>query len=180
MLRVTIPAMEVYDENRNEFVVLKEQKLVLEHSLVSLSKWEAKTHKPFLTNEDKTIPEMIEYVKCMTLTQNVDPSVYNRLTNANLKEIGDYIQDPMTATWFSNKKTASHSREVVTSELIYYWMVALQIPFECQKWHLNRLFTLIRVCNEKNQKPKKMSKREMASQRTSLNAARRKAMHSKG
>ena len=180
MLRITIPAMEVYDENRNEFVVLKEQKLVLEHSLVSLSKWEAKTHKPFLTNEDKTIPEMIEYVKCMTLTQNVDPSVYNRLTNAQLQEIGDYIQDPMTATWFSNKKTTSHSREVVTSELIYYWMVALQIPFECQKWHLNRLFTLIRVCNEKNQKPKKMSKREMASQRTSLNAARRKAMHSKG
>ena len=180
MLRITIPEMEVYDENRNEFVVLKEQKLVLEHSLVSLSKWEAKTHKPFLTNEDKTIPEMIEYVKCMTLTQNVDPSVYNRLTNANLKEIGDYIQDPMTATWFSNKKTTSHNREVVTSQLIYYWMVALQIPFECQKWHLNRLFTLIRVCNEKNQKPKKMSKREMASQRTSLNAARRKAMHSKG
>lgn len=172
--------MEVYDENRNEFVVLKEQKLVLEHSLVSLSKWEAKTHKPFLTNESKTVPEMIEYVKCMTMTQNVDPSVYNRLTNANLKEIGEYIQDPMTATWFSNKKTTSRSSEVVTSELIYYWMVALQIPFECQKWHLNRLFTLIRVCNEKNQKPKKMSKREMASQRTALNAARRKAMHSKG
>ena len=151
MLRITIPSVEMYDDSKNEYIYTKEQTLQLEHSLVSLSKWESKWCKPFLTKEAKTIEETIDYVKCMTLTQNVDPSVYNYLTNENLAEISAYIEAPMTATTFSDNKQDGRSREQVTAELVYYWMVALNIPFECQKWHLNRLLTLIRVCNIKNQ-----------------------------
>ena len=180
MFHVTIPAFEGYDEGKNEFVHYREQKLTLEHSLVSLSKWESKFHKPFLGKEEKTLGEILAYVRFMTLTQNVPEDVYTRIPEAILNEIGDYINDPMTATWFSDRNKGRGSREVVTAEVIYYWMIALEIPFECQKWHLNRLFTLIRVCNEKNQKPKKMSKRELASRNTALNAARRKALGSKG
>lgn len=180
MLRVTIPAQELYDETKNEFITLREQKLTLEHSLVSLSKWEAKTHKPFLTMEPKTIPEMVEYIRCMTLTQNVDPAVYARIDGRIINQVEEYMQDSMTATWFAETKKGGRSREVITSELVYYWMIALGIPFECQKWHLNRLLTLIRVCNEKNAKPKKMSKRELASRNQSLNAARRARMKSRG
>lgn len=180
MLRVVIPAVEFFDESKNEFLQVKEHTLVLEHSLVSLSKWEAKTNKPFLSKEPKTRDETIEYIRCMTITQNVDPHVYYHIPGPVIEQINNYISAPMTATWFSNSRQNSTSREIVTSEVIYYWMISLGIPFECQKWHLNRLFTLIRVCNEKNAKPKKMGKRELASRNASLNAARRKAMHSRG
>ena len=180
MLRVVIPAQEFYDETKNEFIQLKEHTLVMEHSLVSLSKWEAKTHKPFLSNETKTPEEIAEYIRCMTITQNVDPMVYDHIPANVMQQIDAYIADPMTATWFSNKRQSPGRKEIVTAEVIYYWMVSLEIPFECQKWHLNRLFTLIRVCNEKNAKPKRMSKREDAMQRASLNAARRKASRSRG
>lgn len=115
----------------------------------------------------------------MTITQNVDPIVYKSLSNNNIKEINEYIDLPMTATTFSEKKTTT-SREIVTSELIYYWMIALNIPMECQKWHLNRLLTLIRVCNIKNAPPKKMSRRDIMSRNAALNAARRKSLNSKG
>ena len=180
MLPITIPAKELYDEVKDEFVVQKEQKLVLEHSLLSLSKWEAETHKPFLTKEEKTIPEMIAYIRCMTLTPNVNPDVYSRIDDNILTEVLNYIQDSRTATWFSKTTQTKPSRETITSELIYFWMVHHGIPFECQKWHLNRLFTLIRICNEKNAQPKKMNKRELAARNHSLNAARRKRMHTKG
>ena len=181
MLRITVPAGELYDETRGEFVYQqKDQVLTLEHSLLSLSKWEAKTHKPFLSKEPMTRAETIEYVRCMTVNQNVDPMAYYRLTDEDLKTISAYIQEPMTATWFSNRRKGRGSREIVTAEIIYYWMVALEIPFECQKWHLNRLLTLIGVCNEKNRKPEKMSRRELASRNAALNAARRKAMGSRG
>ena len=180
MLRITIPSVEMYDDSKNEYIYTKEQTLQLEHSLVSLSKWESKWCKPFLTKEAKTIEETIDYVKCMTLTQNVDPSVYNYLTNENLAEISAYIEAPMTATTFSDNKQDGRSREQVTAELVYYWMVALNIPFECQKWHLNRLLTLIRVCNIKNQPPKKMSRRELASRNAALNEARKKQLNTRG
>ena len=180
MLRITIPAVEQWDEAKQEFIYTKEQTLSLEHSLVSLSKWESKWCKPFLTKQEKTFEETLDYIKCMTITQNVDPEVYNYLTNENIKEINEYIGAPMTATYFSDEKTSKTSREQVTVELIYYWMIALNIPFECQKWHLNRLLTLIKVCSIKNQPPKKRSKKDIMSRNAALNAARRKQLNTKG
>ena len=179
MLRIVIPGQEFWDEEKQEFINTKEQVLQLEHSLISLSKWESKWCKVFLSKQEKTAEETIDYIKCMTITPNVDPEVYNRLTKENIKEIEDYIAAPMTATYFSsNENKPSH--EQVTSELIYYWMIALTIPFECEKWHLNRLLTLIKVCNIKNQPPKKMGKREIMSRNAALNAARRKQLNTKG
>ncbi len=180
MLRITIPAVEQWDEAKQEFIYTKEQTLSLEHSLVSISKWESKWCKPFLTKQEKTFEETLDYVKCMTITQNVDPEVYNYLTNENIKAINEYIESPMTATYFSDEQNSKTSREQVTAELIYYWMIALNIPFECQKWHLNRLLTLIKVCSIKNQPPKKRSRKEIMSRNAALNAARRKQLNTKG
>ena len=180
MLQITIPAVELWDERKQEFVITKEQTLQLEHSLVSISKWESKWCKPFLSKQEKTFEETLDYIKCMTITQNVDPEVYNYLTNKNIEEINNYIDAPMTATYFSDDKTVKPSREQITAELIYYWMIALNIPFECQKWHLNRLLTLIKVCNIKNQPPKKRSRQEIMSRNAALNAARRKQLNTKG
>ncbi len=180
MLQIVIPGQELWDEQKQEFINTKEQVLQLEHSLISLSKWEAKWCKVFLSKQEKTQEETIDYIKCMTITPNVDPEVYNHLTRENIKEIEDYIAAPMTATYFSSDNAGKSSREQVTSELIYYWMIALNIPFECQKWHLNRLLTLIKVCNIKNQPPKKMSKREIMSRNAALNAARRQQLNTKG
>ena len=181
MLQITIPARDdLWDEANGKFVTSKEQKLVLEHSLVSLSKWESKWCKPFLSRQEKTTEETIDYIRCMTLTQNVDPKVYNFLTDENIRDVNAYIEAPMTATWFSNSNTGKQNQEQITAELVYYWMIALNIPFECQKWHLNRLLTLIRVCEVKNSPPKKMSKREILSRNAALNAARRKQLNSKG
>lgn len=180
MLHITVPAVEYWDENKEEFVNLNEsQSLQLEHSLVSISKWEAKYCKPFLTKESKTYEETIEYIKCMTITQNVKDEVYKHLTKENMNDINAYITNPMTATTFRDNKTGV-SREIPTSELIYYWMIALNIPMECQRWHINRLLTLIRVCNIKNTPPKNMSKRDLASQYASINAMRRKKFNSRG
>lgn len=179
MLKIVVPSREMFNEETNEFFVTKEQTLSLEHSLVSISKWESKWNKPFLGKEDKTFEQTIDYIKCMTLTQNVDPLVYTSLTRDNIEAINEYIAAPMTATWFSENQR-SRSREVVTSELIYYWMIALNIPFECQKWHLNRLMTLINVCSIKNAPPKKMSKREIMNRNRALNSARRKAKGTRG
>lgn len=181
MLQITIPlSPEGWDEQREEFVSAEEVTLTMEHSLVSLSKWESKWGKPFLSNKDKTDEEVMDYIKCMTLTENVNPEVYDHMTQANLESINTYINAPMTATTFSNEKNKGTSREIVTSELIYYWMIALQIPLECQYWHLNRLMTLIKVCNIKNAPPKKMSKRDAIRRNASLNAARRQQLNTRG
>lgn len=181
MLTITIPATEEFDENKGEFVYVKEQTLQLEHSLMSISKWESKWCKPFLGKQDKTNEEIIDYIKCMTLNSNVNDNVYTCLTQANINAINKYIAAPMTATYFSEDKRGKNNREIVTAELIYYWMIALNIPFDpCQKWHLNRLLTLVRVCNIKNSPPKKMGKRATANQYAQLNAARRKQFNSKG
>lgn len=179
MLTIVVPDTEMFDERTNEFITSKKQTLQLEHSLVSLSKWESKWKKPFLTKNEKTIDETIDYIKCMTITQNVDPIIYKCLSKENINEINQYISDPMTATTFNdaNNKT---NREIITSELIYYWMVSLNIPMECQKWHLNRLLTLIRVCNIKNTPPKKMNKRDIMNRNAALNAARKKRLGTKG
>lgn len=186
MLQITIPASketELWDEVNEVYVYVppqKEQKLSLEHSLVSLSKWESKWCKPFFSNEEKTSEETIDYIRCMTLTQNVNPEVYNRITQENIAEISKYIESPMTATTVYESGTKKNNREKITSELIYYWMIELNIPFECQKWHINRLLMLIRVCNAKHQPDKKRSKREIMSDYAALNAARRKQFNSKG
>lgn len=182
MLRITIPgSAELWDEEKEEFLPpTKSQTIQLEHSLVSLSKWESKWNKAFLSRKEKTDEETMDYVRCMCVTRDVDPSAFYRLTPENIKEINDYIAAPMTATYFRDEKIMGHSRDTVTSELIYYWMIALNIPFECQKWHLNRLFALIKVCNIKNSPAKKMSKSDIARQQAELNAARRKKYNTKG
>lgn len=180
MLRITIPPAELFDSSKQEFFYTKEQTLLLEHSLVSLSKWESKWCKPFLTKQKKTVEETIDYIRCMTITQNVDPTIYNYLTNKNIEQVNEYIDAPMTATWFSDEPAKKSNGEQVTSEIIYYWMIALNIPFECQKWHLNRLLTLIKVCNRKNSPPKKMSMSETISRQRQLNAERKKKLNTKG
>lgn len=180
MLQIIIPAVEQWDEVNQEFVNLKEQTLQLEHSLVSISKWESKWNKAFLSSKEKSVEETIDYVRCMTLTKNVKPEIYNFLTADNLSEINRYIDAPMTATYFMEDESKSGGRETITSELIYYWMIALNIPFECQKWHLNRLLTLVKVCNIKNAPPKRKSKQDIMRRNAKLNAERRKKMHSKG
>ena len=179
MLTIVVPEREYFDDNKNEFVHTKEVTLQLEHSLVSLSKWEAKWNKPFLSSNDKTDEEILDYIRCMTVTQNVDKSVYYRLSKENIEKINNYINLPMTATTFSDKNT-SRNKETITAEIVYYWMIALNIPFECQKWHLNRLLTLVKVCSIKNTPPKKMSRNEIFSRNRALNASRRKALGTKG
>lgn len=181
MLQITVPiGLEGWDEEKEEFIEPEELILTLEHSLVSLSKWESKWCKPFFSKEEKTDEETIDYIKCMTLTPNLHPTVYNFLTSENISQINKYIEAPMTATVFSKHANAKHSREVITSEIIYYWMIALNIPFECQDWHINRLLTLIRVCNVKNTPPKKRSKNDILRENAELNAARRKMLNTKG
>lgn len=179
MLKITIPGMEAYDAERNEFVTVGDKTITLEHSLVSISKWESKWHKAFISNDKKTPEETLDYIRCMTITQNVDPEVYLRIPEDVLKQITDYIDDPMTATTFSDKGSR-RSREIITSEIIYYWMIALNIDPKFETWHLNRLLTLIRVCSIKSQKPKKMNRRDQINQQRALNAARRSALHSSG
>lgn len=137
MLELVVPKSEQYDDDSGCFITTKEQTLRLEHSLVSLSKWEAKWHKPYLSTKSKTVEEQIDYVRCMTLTQNVDPNVYTAITPQLLAVVKDYIEDSMTATTFSKEQRGRRGREIVTAEIIYYWMISHQIPFECQKWHLN-------------------------------------------
>lgn len=180
MLTLTIPDMEYYNEETSEFITIKSQTLHLEHSLISVSKWESKWKIPFLSNERKTNSQLLDYIACMAVGQ-FDERVVQALTEAQLDEINTYINDSMTATWFSDKgKHPVNKKQVVTSEVIYYDMIALQIPFECQKWHLNRLLTLIRVCQEKNKPPKKMSKNALRKRNSALNAARRNQYNTSG
>ena len=181
MLSITIPATELWDEKQESFVSVKEQTLRLEHSLVSLSKWESKHRKSFISNTDKTTEEVLDYVKCMTITQNVDPIVYRCLTRKNVDDINEYIAMPMTAVYFPEDQSGNKVRgDKVTSELIYYWMITQNIPFECEKWHLNKLIALIRVCSMKNAPQKSMSKGDIYNRNRALNAARKKQLNTKG
>ena len=173
MLKLFIPESELFDSSTSEIIRVKPVTLMLEHSLLSLSKWEEKWEKPFLSDNKHTYAELIDYAKCMTISQNVDPNVYITFQSDTIQKIQEYINKPATATTITEKDNKP-SKEVVTSELIYCWMTQLGIPFECQKWHLNRLITLIRVCSVKNSPPKKMSKRDTLKQYSQLNAARRK------
>lgn len=176
MLRITIPEIELYNEKTNEFTTIRPTFLTLEHSLVSISKWESKWCKPFISQEERTNEELIDYIRCMTLTQNVNPIVYRHIPMKECQKIKDYIEAPMTATTFRKDPmagTGARAAHVVTSELLYYFMIQFGIPWECEKWHLNRLITLIHVCEEKNKPKKKMSKRDLMARNSSLNAQRR-------
>lgn len=181
MLQIHVPAEELWNEKKEEFVTGPDTIISLEHSLISISKWESKWHKPFLGKESPKGDELMDYIKCMTITPNVKDEVYDRLTKENIDDILNYINDPMTGTTINERGVGKkRSAEIITSELIYYWMVAAQIPFVCEKWHINRLMTLIRICGIKSQPDKKMSKRSTMQQNAALNAARRKKLHSKG
>lgn len=184
MLKITIKKQELWDEARNEFIYIPETTLALEHSLVSISKWEAKHHKPYLSKLDKdkkTNDEIVDYIKCMTLTQNVNELAYKGLTIKDFKAIQDYIDEPMTATTI-NEQNTTNNRRPITSEVIYYWMIRFNVPVEFQKWHLNRLLTLIQVCSiyEKGNSGKKMSAKEITTRNAALNAARRRRLNSSG
>lgn len=181
MLTVKIPDGEFFDEDKQEFVYTKPQTITLEHSLLSVSKWEAKWKKAFLKSDNKTPEEMIDYIRCMTIGKNVDANVYYALPSNEIKRINEYIDDKMTATSFNDESISKGNRDIITSELIYYWMVNFNIPFECEKWHLNRLLTLIKVCSVKSQdNGKKMSKQETLKQNREINAMRRRKLHSRG
>lgn len=180
MLRITIPAGDLWDEVNERFIIVEEQTLELEHSLFSLSEWETKWLKPFLTKEIKTQEEIIDYIRCMTITPNVDPNIYRLMTVDMTQEILQYIDAPMTATWFNDKKGGKSSSEQITNEIIYYWMATANIPMECQYWHLNRLLTLIKVFNVKQQPKKKMSKNQIIRDTAAINAERKKQLNTRG
>lgn len=184
MLEIYVQPMELYNEELGEFISTRGQTLQLEHSLISLSKWESRWKKPFMQQDMNGITneEVLDYIRCMTISPNVDPMIYYSIgSNKQLVEqIKQYIQDPHTATTIKQKQGRGRSREIITAELIYYWMIDLGIPFECQKWHLGRLLTLIEVCSIKNTPDKKMSKAETFAQNRNLNALRRAKMGSRG
>lgn len=180
MFRIEVPLSEVFDEGSGEFAVVEALTLELEHSLVSLSKWESKWKVPFLRQERMTQEQTIDYIRFMISGEIPEDKDLARLGDKEFAQIRDYIDDAMTATWFNEKHVPKGSREIITAELIYYWMISLSIPFECQHWHLNRLLTLIKVCNYKNAPKTKMSKSEALAQQRDLNRARRQKTGSRG
>lgn len=180
-LTITIKACQLYSESENRFYKIPDTTIELEHSLVALSKWESKWHKPFLTKEQKTREEAIDYIRCMCITPGVDDVIFMALGNSQIQEITKYIDDPMSATTINNmQKNGKSSRETVTSELIYFWMNEGNISSDCENWHLNRLFKLIEITAIKRQPDKKMNKRDIGAQNRALNAARRARHGSKG
>lgn len=182
MLEITIPGKEHFDEKTNRFLTVDDVTLELEHSLVSLSKWEEMFEIPFLSDgsgkDERTPEQTFAYIKLMTLTPGVPDEVYGRLTQENVKQISEYIDRKMTATWFTERPNSRgpRSSEIITAELIYYWMTALQIPYDRETWHLKKLLTLIQVAMLKNQPAKKMNPKEAMQQQRALNA-QRQAQH---
>lgn len=180
MFQLRIDDAMFFDEATETRVMVKGQTLQLEHSLVSVSKWEAKWKKPFLSGEARTRDEILDYIRFMTITQNVNPILYSLVTNEQIRAIQQYMDDPMTATTFTKQEGKGGSIKATTNEEIYYAMAAYQIPFSCEKWHLNRLLTLIRVADERNKPKKNISRGDLARRTRSLNAARRAKLRSKG
>lgn len=182
MLRIEVEPQKFLDERTSEIVQVPGATLDLEHSLISIKKWESKWHKPFLGKNDKTNEEILDYVQCMSLKPNINPIVYQYLPSDALVQIISYIKDPMTATWFNTNAigAAHNSMEVITNEIIYYWMIKFNIPIECQKWHIEQLLALIKTISIKDAPSKKMTAQEELAQRKALNAQRRAKMRSKG
>lgn len=179
MLKIVVPGSEWFNAETDEFIYMKEQVLLLEHSLMSISKWESKWKKPFISKKPKSRKENLDYIRCMTISKGIDPKIYVSLPTSVINEVAKYIDDPMTATWFP-KSQSKPSTEIITAERVYCWMISLGIPFECEKWHFNKLMTLIRVCIAENNKGQKMSRKEIAEQNKAINDARRARFHSKG
>ena len=181
MLVLDIPEKELFDESTDRFIKTKAQTLKLEHSLISISKWESRWLKPFLTKEKKTQEELLDYIKCMNTNPVQDTDIVQYLSANELNKIIEYINSPMTATTvtFFDEKKPRAKEETVTSELIYYWMISAEIPFECEKWHINRLFALLKICSAKNAPKKKMTK-DMAQSQAALNAKRRANLKTRG
>ena len=180
MLTIIVPGAEHYDEEQEEFITVGDYVLELEHSLVSLSKWESFYEKPFLGGSDKTNEEVTYYIECMILTTEYPKGLISRLNKANLETINKYINAKRSATWFTETNN-SRNTEIVTSELVYYWMFSATVPLECETWHLNRLFTLLRVFSEKNDpKKKKISRADIARRNEELNAQRRAQLGTSG
>jgi hypothetical protein len=180
VLVIQVPSSEHFDEENQEFITLEGCSLELEHSLVALSKWETKHEKPFLGPNDKTTEEVLSYIECMCVTTNYPAGVFYRLSPENLVAIDDYINAKSSATWFNDMATSKKSREIITSELIYYWLVTQRIPMECETWHLNRLFTLLKIASLKNAPPKKSSPAEIAARNRELNEKRLAELGTKG
>lgn len=185
MYKVTIASKELWDEVNQVFTYPKGKTIELEHSLLSISKWESKWKKPFMVNFDRqrqeyTYEELIDYIRCMTITSNVDPNAYYSLTKKQVDDIYNYVDEQMTAAWFKDDNTPSNSTRQVTADLVYYWMTIYNIPFECQKWHFSRLMALIKICSIESQPKKKMSQRDILSQYDAINSARLRKYHTKG
>lgn len=180
MLRLTITGGEFFDEESSTFTQTPDYEIELEHSLLSLSKWESKFQKPFLSSTDKTSSEILSYIKLMVVDDNVDEKVFLKLSQENLISINEYINSSQSATTFGSMPQSRGRGEVITSELIYYWLVAFNIPFECETWHLNRLFSLIRICNIKNSKPQKMNRQEAFERNRQLNEQRKAQLNTSG
>jgi hypothetical protein len=180
MLTIIVPGEEYFNDSTQEFFTVGDVEIKFEHSLVSLSKWESIYEKPFLAPGEKTSEEILEYIKCMLIDSEIPSEVFSRLSEDNISKINDYISAKMSATWFNERPGQPGNKQVITAEVIYHWMITFQIPLECQYWHLNRLFTLIRVCNAKNTTPKKMGRNEVASRMRDLNAKRRLEMGTRG
>lgn len=180
MLKLIIEGDEVFNEETAEFSTVDDAVVYLEHSLISLSKWEAKYQEPFLSSTDKTHEQIMDYIQFMIFSPGESSEIVSGLSKKNIEEIQAYIDSPQSATTFGEMPDRKSRGEVITSELIYYWLVAYNIPFECQSWHLNRLLALIRICNIKNGKQKKMSRNEIAQRNRDLNAKRKAALGTTG
>jgi hypothetical protein len=180
MLTINVGETQMFDEGKQEFTVSGGVPLRLEHSLSSLSKWEEKFEKPFLGKDPKSEEEVLFYIRCMCIDPDHAPEALHHLSQSNVDEINAYVDSKRTATWFTDDPGAPKTSETITSELIYYWMTVFNIPFECDKWNLNRLFTLIRICNIKQQPPKKMSRAEIAARNRELNAKRKERFNTTG
>jgi hypothetical protein len=180
MLTLTVGATDVFDDEEGSFKTHGGVELQLEHSLVSLSKWESIHEIPFLGPKAKTPEQLASYFECMVLTPNPPGDFLQRLSKDNVDEVQTYIDRKMTATWFSELEPKTRNQETITAELVYYWMTVYKIPFTCETWHLNRLFTLIRIASLKQQKPKKMSRGEIARRNRELNEQRKAQMKTSG
>ena len=182
MLQLTIPQREWFNDKTQEFIVYPKRVLWLEHSLLSISKWESKWKKPFLQQDHaRSYEESIDYIRCMTINTQHDPDAYKGLNKNILDKVREYINDGMTATTFSKRSNGNNGKkQVVTSELVYYWMINYNIPFECEKWHFNRLMTLIRICEIKSNGNQKMKRSDTYARNKALNAANRAKFNSKG
>lgn len=189
MLTITIPDREYYDPVKEEFGKIKGATLRMEHSLISISKWEAKWKKPFLVKDPpKTEEESFDYFMCMCVDRSIDPdAIRYGLTPNLINQINAYMGDPYTATTFSSDgPEGKPDRSIITSEIIYWSMIQHNIPIEFEKWNLNRLLTLIKVCNIKQAeadpkygKGKKLSKSALYAKHNRINEMNKARMAAK-